>query len=191
MILQIDYYYFNIDTIVDRTDFICANLFKPKDFDFKKLDEFKNKYMYCDAEAYISINQTNPYKVFLKELIDVKIQGDRIQLYFKDKEIIKDNHFKITSKEEIIENKFLKIAQGIADLLNTKNQQYGSAYKSAPQILNLLYPNGVQPKDYSSLLYITRVLDKLQRIATNNADDLEDPFKDIAGYSILFLAERD
>ena len=96
-----------------------------------------------------------------------------------------------SSKAKIAENKFLKIAQGIADLLNTKNQQYGSAYKSAPQILNLLYPNGVQPKDYSSLLYITRVLDKLQRIATNNADDLEDPFKDIAGYSILFLAEKD
>lgn len=191
MILQIDYYYFNIDTIIDKTDFISANLFKPKDFDLKKLNEFKTKYMYSDAEAYIFIDHAYPYKVFLKELIDVKIQGNRIQLYFKEKEVIKDDHYKPTPKEEIIENKFLKIAQNIANLLNTKNQQYGSAYKSAPQILNLLYPNGVQPKDYSSLLYITRVLDKLQRIATNNADDLEDPFKDIAGYSILFLAERD
>lgn len=89
-----------------------------------------------------------------------------------------------------MQNEFLEIATNLATLLKSKNEQYGSAYNSAPEILKILYPNGVMPKDYSSLLYITRVLDKLQRIATNNANDLEDPFKDIAGYSILYLKEK-
>ena len=90
-----------------------------------------------------------------------------------------------------MENKFLDIATELAILLKSKNEQYGSAYASAPEILKILYPDGVMPEDYSSLLYVTRVLDKLQRIATNNANDLEDPFKDIAGYSILYLEKQD
>lgn len=89
-----------------------------------------------------------------------------------------------------MQNEFLEIATNLATLLKSKNEQYGSAYNSAPEILKILYPNGVMPEDYSSLLYITRVLDKLQRIATNNASDTEDPFKDIAGYSILYLKEQ-
>ena len=86
-------------------------------------------------------------------------------------------------------NDFLSIAQEIASVLEKKNSQYGPAFSNAPKILEILYPQGILPQDYPNLLTIVRILDKLQRVATNNAEDSEDPWKDICGYSILPLAQ--
>lgn len=88
-----------------------------------------------------------------------------------------------------VPDSFLSIAQEIACVLEEKNAQYGPAFANAPKILETLYPHGILPEDYSNLLTIVRILDKLQRIATNNAKDVEDPWKDICGYSILALAQ--
>lgn len=86
-------------------------------------------------------------------------------------------------------SQFLKLAQEIASVLEEKNAQYGPAFSNAPKILEVLYPDGVPVSGYTNLLTIVRILDKLQRIATNNAEDSEDPWKDICGYALLSLAQ--
>lgn len=88
-------------------------------------------------------------------------------------------------------NTFTNIANEIGKLLDDKNTQYGSAFETVPQILSILYPSGIAPKDYQNLLTLTRILDKVQRIATNNGNDPEDPWRDIAGYAILQLSKQD
>ena len=81
------------------------------------------------------------------------------------------------------------IAQEIGQLLNSKQKAYGNAFDHSGEILKILYPQGISPEHYSKMLYITRVLDKMFRIAKNPNED-EDPFQDIAGYSILALARE-
>jgi len=85
------------------------------------------------------------------------------------------------------DNKFLDLATDIAKLVNEKDKAYGSAFELSGKIVEILFPNGVKPSQYSNLLAITRVIDKLVRIA--NTDDIdpmgEDPWMDILGYGLL------
>jgi len=81
-----------------------------------------------------------------------------------------------------------EITQELSVLLAEKEQAYGDAFANSSDILKLLYPEGVKVEEYKNLLYITRVLDKLSRISNN--DKTEDPFQDIAGYSILAMRQR-
>ena len=83
---------------------------------------------------------------------------------------------------------YTKMANEIGTLLAKKEEAYGFSYETAPQILQVLFPNGVKVEDYDKLLYITRVIDKLNRIANN--DDTEDPYQDICGYSLLAMRKR-
>lgn len=53
--------------------------------------------------------------------------------------------------------------------------------------MKVLFPNGVQLAQYQDLLVITRIIDKLFRIANDKTAFSEDPWKDIAGYAILSL----
>lgn len=81
--------------------------------------------------------------------------------------------------------KFEKIGTEIGQLVDQKNAAYGSSFKKSEEILKILYPNGIQPDQYKDMLAITRILDKLFRIATRKDAFGESPFKDIAGYGIL------
>ena len=85
------------------------------------------------------------------------------------------------------ENKFMPLAKDIADLVEQKDKAYGSAFEITGKLIAILYPNGVQPSQYGSLLAITRILDKIVRIANNDGEDPmnENPFMDILGYSLL------
>ncbi len=79
----------------------------------------------------------------------------------------------------------------IGELVTEKQAAYGDAFGKAGKILEVLYPNGIMPHQFQNALAITRVIDKLFRIATNeNALD-ENPWRDIAGYSILSVAAKD
>ena len=78
-----------------------------------------------------------------------------------------------------------EIGSEIGKLVEEKNAAYGSAFDKAGEILKVLYPNGLQPDQYSDMLAIVRILDKMFRIATNKKAFNEEPWKDIAGYGIL------
>ena len=84
--------------------------------------------------------------------------------------------------------KFEKIGTDIGKLVDEKNIAYGSAFQKSEEILKVLYPNGVEPKQYKDMLAVTRIVDKLFRIATQKEAFDESPFKDIAGYGILGVA---
>lgn len=83
--------------------------------------------------------------------------------------------------------KLQKIAADIANLLEEKDEAYGSAFAEVGNVINIMYPEGVHPDQYQDMLVTTRILDKLFRIAHNKEAFQEDPWKDIAGYAILQL----
>ena len=85
---------------------------------------------------------------------------------------------------------FKEIGTEIGELVESKNKAYGSAFEKSGQILKVLYPNGIQPEQFTDMLAIVRILDKLFRIATNKNAFNEEPFKDIAGYAILGIEKE-
>jgi hypothetical protein len=87
--------------------------------------------------------------------------------------------------------KFEKIGTEIGQLVDEKNAAYGSSFEKSQQILKVLYPEGIQPDQYQDMLAITRIIDKLFRIATKKDAFGESPFKDIAGYGILGISNDD
>ena len=84
--------------------------------------------------------------------------------------------------------KFEEIGTQIGKLVDLKNEAYGSSFLKSEQILRVLYPDGISPQQYKDMLAVTRIVDKLFRIATNKDALGENPFKDIAGYGILGVA---
>ena len=84
--------------------------------------------------------------------------------------------------------KFEKIGTEIGKLVDEKNTAYGSAFEKSEEILKVLYPEGIEPEQYKDMLAVTRIIDKLFRIATKKDAFGESPFKDIAGYGILGVA---
>lgn len=73
----------------------------------------------------------------------------------------------------------------IGDLLAEKNKAYGDAALTSAQVLKLLYPEGVPVESYTDVLLITRVWDKIKRIATDAKAFDESPWQDVAGYALL------
>jgi hypothetical protein len=82
-------------------------------------------------------------------------------------------------------NTFKDIGTDIGTLVEEKNKAYGSSFEKSADIIKILYPNGVKPDQYTDLLSITRLIDKLFRIATRKDAFGESPWQDIAGYAIL------
>ena len=80
---------------------------------------------------------------------------------------------------------FAAIGKEIGELVEQKNQAYGSAFQHSADLLKLFFPNGVQPHQYTDLLLIARISDKLFRIANKKDAFGESPYGDIIGYGIL------
>lgn len=80
---------------------------------------------------------------------------------------------------------FDKAASEIAKLVKEKNVAYGDSFTLTGNVLRIFFPNGVKPDQYDDFLAITRVIDKLFRIATRKDAFGESPWKDINGYSLL------
>jgi hypothetical protein len=92
--------------------------------------------------------------------------------------------------EEVTTGKYESIGNKIGKLVDEKNQAYGDSFNKSGEFLKLLFPNGVQPNQYSDMLGIIRVFDKLMRIASNKGAFKENPWEDICGYSILRSEEN-
>ena len=84
--------------------------------------------------------------------------------------------------------RFEEIGKTIGSLVEEKNIAYGDSFARSQEIIKILYPDGVKPEQYTDMLAITRVIDKLFRIATKKDAFGESPWKDICGYSILGIA---
>jgi len=83
------------------------------------------------------------------------------------------------------------LGRDIGKLVMDKQKAYGDSFSKAPQIMKVLYPNGISPDQMDSALTIVRIIDKLNRISTNKNDLMgENPFMDIVGYSLLEVMKR-
>jgi uncharacterized protein YjgD (DUF1641 family) len=82
-----------------------------------------------------------------------------------------------------------QIGLEIGRLVQEKNTAYGSSFAKSHKILQILYPGGIIPEQYKDMLAITRIIDKLFRIATDKKALGENPYSDIAGYGILGVYE--
>ena len=88
----------------------------------------------------------------------------------------------------MIRDDYEEIGASIGRLIQEKQEAYGDSFNRANEILRVLYPDGVSPDKYRDFLAVTRVIDKLFRIATDRDAYGESPWKDIAGYSLLSIA---
>ena len=87
-------------------------------------------------------------------------------------------------------NDYKKVAEEVATLVTEKNEAYGDSFRQSVSFLKLLYPDGIDPKDYKNVLIITRIWDKIKRIATDKDAFGENPFRDIMGYSLLAVTQE-
>ena len=83
---------------------------------------------------------------------------------------------------------YIRIATELGKLVKEKQEAYGDSFSKSEQIIKILYPSGVRPENYRDILTITRIIDKLFRIATRKNAFGESPYRDIAGYALLGLA---
>lgn len=83
---------------------------------------------------------------------------------------------------------YIQIATELGTLVSEKQEAYGDSFSKSEEIIKILFPQGVKPENYRDLLTITRIIDKLFRIATRKNAFGESPYRDIAGYALLGLA---
>lgn len=86
-------------------------------------------------------------------------------------------------------SKYVEIGQEIGKLVDIKQTAYGDSFGKSHKILEILYPNGIKPNQYKDALCITRIIDKLFRIANQKEAFGESPYKDIVGYGLLGIAK--
>lgn len=80
---------------------------------------------------------------------------------------------------------FSDIGLEVGELVAEKQKAYGDSFGKSGEVLRQLYPDGIKPEQYDDMMTITRILDKLFRIATHPNAFSENPYKDIAGYALL------
>lgn len=81
--------------------------------------------------------------------------------------------------------KYSELGKEIGKLVEEKQKAYGDSFNKSELILKVLFPDGVKPEQYRDLLTITRIIDKLFRIASDKGAFGESPYRDIAGYGLL------
>ena len=80
---------------------------------------------------------------------------------------------------------YIEAAREIGTLVTEKNAAYGDSFATCGEFLRLLYPDGIQPDQYTDALAMVRIFDKQKRIATRKGAFGESPYRDIAGYGLL------
>ena len=78
-----------------------------------------------------------------------------------------------------------QIAATVADTVVAKQEAYGDSFGRSGEVLKILYPAGISRESMRDALTITRVVDKLFRVATKKDAFGESPWLDVAGYALL------
>lgn len=90
------------------------------------------------------------------------------------------------------EEKLTAAGEEITKLVVEKNRAYGNSVNKTIDQLRALFPNGVEPHKYKDLLLMIRVLDKFNRLSDGDPKAFgENPWRDIAGYGIIGMAQGD
>lgn len=81
--------------------------------------------------------------------------------------------------------RFEQLGAEIGKLTDEKNLAYGSSVDTSVAAMRLLYPNGITTEQYADVLLQVRIWDKQMRIANRKDAFGENPYRDLAGYSLL------
>lgn len=100
-----------------------------------------------------------------------------------------DQEKQIDDNKEQEFSKYEKAALEIGKLVALKQIQYGDSFTFSSEILKILYPNGISSLQMNDMLTVTRIIDKLFRIANGDQGD-ESAWNDICGYSLLAITKR-
>ncbi len=88
-------------------------------------------------------------------------------------------------------DKLRRICTDLGATLAEKNIAYGSSFARSGEILAILYPNGVRADQMRDMQLLSRIVDKMFRVA-NKVDGKdrggESPFLDIAGYAVCAMS---
>lgn len=82
---------------------------------------------------------------------------------------------------------YKSIGEQVGTLVQQKQAAYGDSFGKSGDIMRILYPDGISPGQMDDALAVTRMLDKLFRIATDRDAMGESPWRDIAGYALLSI----
>jgi hypothetical protein len=80
---------------------------------------------------------------------------------------------------------FESIGWNVGEVVQRKQKAYGDSFGKSGECLRQMYPDGIKADQYDDLLTVTRILDKLFRIANNPTAFEENPYQDIVGYGLL------
>ena len=86
---------------------------------------------------------------------------------------------------------YKELGANVGSLITEKQKAYGDSFHKSGKVLEQLFPNGIPNNSYVDALAIVRIVDKLFRIATDPDWGGESPWKDIAGYALLRLADKE
>src|SRR3954470_16186982 len=86
-------------------------------------------------------------------------------------------------------DRLIELAAALGELASDKNRAYGNSFARSGEFLSLLYPRGVTTGQYTDMLLMVRMFDKLMRIANRKDAYGESPYADIAGYALLGVAK--
>lgn len=87
-------------------------------------------------------------------------------------------------------NVYDEIALSMSSLVTEKQKAYGDSFNKSQEILKVLFPDGVKVEQYSDMLTLIRIIDKLFRVSNQKEAFGESPYRDILGYALLAI-ERD
>lgn len=156
-------------------------------YDFANCKKHKNKYSYKNLPPYDPVEAQKGIEDAIKEEQD-HLMPYKVKVEMNDPVIIDTIRQPETTD---LYSRITKNAKEISELVIEKNKAYGSSFKQANKIIDVLYPNGVKPEQYSDMLLITRVIDKLFRIANKKDAFGENPWKDIMGYALLAVSDTE
>lgn len=83
------------------------------------------------------------------------------------------------------EEKYDAFVLRLAKMLREKQHAYGDSFGNAHKVLEILYPSGIPVEQYQDVLTVTRIIDKLFRVANQKNYGGENPYVDIAGYATM------
>ena len=86
---------------------------------------------------------------------------------------------------------YSNIGSTVGKLVEDKQKSYGDSFGRSGECLRQMFPRGIQPDQYTDLLTIARILDKLFRIANDPDAFEENPYQDIVGYALLAMKRYD
>ena len=82
---------------------------------------------------------------------------------------------------------YFEAALDVAEVVKEKQLAYGDSFGQSGKVMEILFPNGVPVDKLNDALTITRIIDKLFRIANQKEAFNESPYFDIVGYGLLGL----